>query len=355
MQLLAGRNINSIWPMARTLLSSGGMQRVDTRNGRAVKSRTPVTTHYLKPQERVLFDAKRDANPFFHLAESLWMLAGQRDVAFVSQFVKRMAEYSDDGETFHSAYGWRWRNHFSSPNDHTGEYRDQLDAVVQQLAKDPHSRRAVIGIWDPAMDLNKQSKDLPCNLGAKVWLENQHTLHLMVYNRSNDVAWGAYGANAVQFSMLQEYLAMRLGVRMGELWQVSGDWHMYEALLETKELWQYEAGHDVEERYERGEAVVVPFDTGFFWQTGDTPEASRAMWAQRWEQDLMLFVLGAKGRPVHPQQYQTAYFRAVVNPMMQAFWERTTTPLNTRFDWHVAGAEWLMRRKVPDTRNLEEE
>jgi hypothetical protein len=44
-------------------------------------SQTPVVTCYSAPTQRVLFSPMRDANPFFHLMEALWMLAGRDDVA----------------------------------------------------------------------------------------------------------------------------------------------------------------------------------------------------------------------------------------------------------------------------------
>ena len=52
-------------------------------------------------------------------------------------------------------------------------------------------------------------------------------LCITVYNRSNDMIWGAYGANAVQFSIIQEYVAAHLGLPLGEYAQVSNSYHVY--------------------------------------------------------------------------------------------------------------------------------
>jgi thymidylate synthase len=52
-------------------------------------------------------------------------------------------------------------------------------------------------------------------------------LDLTVLCRSNDVVWGAYGANAVHFSVLQEYLAGRIGVDVGVMYQFSNNYHGY--------------------------------------------------------------------------------------------------------------------------------
>lgn len=320
MHTLTGRNINTIWPMALTLLRSGGVKLAPSRNGGVVKMNVPVTTCYLNPMERVLFDPIRDANPFFHLAEALWMIGGRRDVAFVEQFAKRMRDFSDDGVNFHGAYGFRWRRSFLF---------DQLNALVSLLAADPGSRRAMLSIWDPAKDLGTTSVDLPCNVMVKFSIEDDG-LRALVFNRSNDVIWGAYGANVVQFSMLQEYLAMRLGVGVGPLWQVSSDWHAYRAVLEARPYLTQTATHDTEELYERGE--VVPFPMADSYRTGGAFE---------WEQDLQTFL----HNPVAvPSQYLTPYFRLMVAPMFGAWATRNPGGLTPTIDWHLAASRWLARR-----------
>ena len=48
--------------------------RHESRNGPVLVIEEPVTVCYENPNERVLFNTRRDANPFFHLFESLWML-----------------------------------------------------------------------------------------------------------------------------------------------------------------------------------------------------------------------------------------------------------------------------------------
>ena len=55
--------------------------------------------YILTPCERVLLYPERNANPFFHLYESLWMLAGRNDVAGPARYAKNMNNYSDNGVT----------------------------------------------------------------------------------------------------------------------------------------------------------------------------------------------------------------------------------------------------------------
>lgn len=193
-------------------------QALDSRNGATLEIPCPVATVYERPWERVLISQERDANPFFHLMESLWILAGRNDVAFLQEFNKRMADYSDDGHVFNAPYGYRLRNGVNSDFD-------QLDLVIQTLKEDPNSRQAVCQIWDDK-DLTKITKDKACNMQI-VFRIRDHKLCMTVYNRSNDMIWGAYGANVVQFSMIQEYVAAKLNLPMGTYTQVSNSFHVY--------------------------------------------------------------------------------------------------------------------------------
>ena len=105
-------DINEAYYRGIDLIKERGV-RMESRNGPIIEVPCPVTTTYLRPLRRILFDSVRDCNPFFHFFESLWMLAGRNDVAFVEKFNKRMATFSDDGSTLNGAYGYRWRRHFS--------------------------------------------------------------------------------------------------------------------------------------------------------------------------------------------------------------------------------------------------
>lgn len=220
MRVINARNVNDALDKGMALMNAEG-EPVESRAGNTLEIPCPVATVYERPWERVLLCPTRDANPFFHLMESLWILAGRSDVKFLKEFNKRMAEYSDDGETFNAPYGYRLRN---------GNYQnlfqsDQLESVIEILKSDPNSRQAVCQIWDET-DLNRPTKDKACNMSI-VFRIRKGALTMTVYNRSNDMVWGAYGANVVQFSMIQEYVAAKIDVPMGEYTQVSNSFHVY--------------------------------------------------------------------------------------------------------------------------------
>jgi thymidylate synthase len=239
----------------------------------------PVTITYTHPRERVLFNKTRDANVFFHLFESLWLLAGRNDVAPLAYYNSQIADIaSDDGKTFNGAYGYRWRNGFreiplacstpslESPNVSYGYSFEtdvnQLAIIIDQLRRKPESRRCVLQMWNVEDDLLKidKTKDVCCNtcvyfslgfhtelhrrkigskptadgLGGIDSFETPISLDMTVCNRSNDLIWGALGANVCHFSVLQEYVANCLGVEVGVYNQFTNNLHVY------KERWEPE-------------------------------------------------------------------------------------------------------------------
>ena len=238
MHTIHARNVSEAFVDGMNLLYENGVER-ESRAGTVLEYPTCVATVYEKPWERVLFNPARDANPFFHLMESLWMLRGQRDVKSLVRYNKRMDDYSDDGEVFHGAYGHRWRNHFSQ------DYRvlDQVKVIIRRLGKNPGDRRCVLQMWDASYDLNVNKVDIPCNTHVYFKIRDElggddrsgylNKLHMTVCCRSNDIIWGAYGANAVQFSMLQQYMSDCLDIEMGPYIQISDSFHAYKDIFDT--------------------------------------------------------------------------------------------------------------------------
>ncbi len=90
MQILSVRNVCSALPTGMALLKTFGVIE-ESRAGRVLVVPNPVTTIYAQPTERVLFAAARNANPWFHLAEALYMLAGRNDSAFLENISATLA------------------------------------------------------------------------------------------------------------------------------------------------------------------------------------------------------------------------------------------------------------------------
>lgn len=228
MRTINARNVNDAWQLAISLIDHVGVPE-NSRNGPVRAAPYPIYTVYSNPTERVLLDPVRDANPIFHLHEALWMLAGYNDATWLDQFVSDFSErYAESDGRMHGAYGYRWREHFENISSPSGGGMDQLDMCVEILTKDPTSRQAVIQMWDAEVDLGfMKLKDRPCN--TQIYLRvREGVLDLGTMVRSNDIVWGCYGANVVHFTVLQEYLAARIGIPVGRFSQYSWNWHMYD-------------------------------------------------------------------------------------------------------------------------------
>jgi len=218
MKVINARNVNDALLLGIDLFSDDTSYRIqESRNGTTYEALEPVTTVYRNPCERVCLVEERDANPFFHFIESMWMLAGRKDLISLTYYVSSMKDFSDDGETLWGAYGHRWKEYF---------LKNQLDIIVKMLQKNPEDRRAVLQMWDALHDLDKEGKDVPCNTNIYFKIRD-NKLNMTVCNRSNDMLWGAYGANVVHMSILQEYMAHRLEIEVGTYRQVSDSFHIY--------------------------------------------------------------------------------------------------------------------------------
>lgn len=330
MKVIRARNVHSALPLGLAYLSEVGVP-MSSRAGNVIAAPGPVTTIYEHPCERVLFWPEREASPWLHFFESLWMLAGRNDLAFLTKFVKRFAEFSDDGKTLAGAYGARWRSHFGF---------DQIERIVALLEREPFSRRAVITMFDPRADLktDETSLDIPCNtqLYFRVMYgcrDEPNRLDMMTTARSHDAIWGAMGANAVHFSYLQEYVAARLGLVVGTFTQVSWNYHAYEKVF--AKTYRGDLAQPFHDKcpYGRGEVTTYPLVAD----------------AAAWDRDLALFLEA-------PEAYGfvNPFFSVVAKPMwwahvaykrgdlagaLEIIWQCAAT------DWRRVCIEWLERRR----------
>lgn len=196
----------------------------DSRNGPVEVFNAPVFLTIHDPVERVIFDPVRDANPFFHVMEFVWMLAGSNDANWLGQFNKRMLTYADDGR-LRGAYGWRWAN----PTD-------QIAGVIGLLRRDRGTRQAVISMWDPVYDgPEARTSDRPCN--THIYFRSRAAfLDMTVCNRSNDLVWGMLGANVVHMTFLQELVALAAGFEVGRYQVFTNNLHVYKDVPRHDEL-----------------------------------------------------------------------------------------------------------------------
>jgi thymidylate synthase len=170
-----------------------------------------------RPVERCIILPNRRNNVFATVAETVWVLAGRDDLAYLSHYLPRAGDFSDDGLTWRAAYGPRLR-------DWNGV--DQLHECAVLLGEEPSTRRAVMSIFDPARDF-VDSKDIPCNNWIH-WLVRDGRLHMDIALRSSDVVWGLSGINMFEWSVLHEVLAHWLGVGVGDASYFISSLHLYD-------------------------------------------------------------------------------------------------------------------------------
>lgn len=159
----------------------------------------------------------RNNNVFASIAESMWVLAGRNDLSFLSAYLERAVDFSDDGLTWRAGYGLRLRSWNGV---------DQLAEIVKLLRRDPLSRRAVASIYDPERDF-VESRDIPCNNWLHFLMRDGH-LDLHVAARSTDIWWGFSGINAFEWTLLLEVMSRWLRRMPGRLVFFSSSLHLYE-------------------------------------------------------------------------------------------------------------------------------
>lgn len=396
---LKTRNVNTAFRHLVGMMSGAGDYHTDrdapavvrrpSRNGSVLQVDEPVTVTYSHPRERVLFNAARDCNPFFHLFESLWMLAGRNDVASVAYYAKQVREYSDDGGVLNGAYGYRWRH--SQVPDHqnleNGDGVDQLEALVDHLKADPTSRRAVLQMWNVEDDLLKigqpckscatvgkgprkdcpwckgsnfqdGSRDVCCNLSVMFSIRNVSTgieaaghidvLDMTVTNRSNDMIWGMLGANYVHFSFLQEYMAARLGVDVGVYHHFTNNLHVYDW------NWKPEEWLAAENAQPFGFHTSNPDDWGS--QYRGWAAVPLVKYPAAFEVELPEFVETHSGKLAADRlenRWTEPFLSSVAGPLLTAFACHKEKADHCAFqaagmiaadDWRIAAENWLRRR-----------
>lgn len=154
---------------------------------------------------------RRNIRPFIAAAEIIGLLGQTALDAVIMNKCQALYAYTDRGVMF-GAYGTR--------------VRGQWGMVIDELKKDPYSRRAVMTIYDGRSDLGRERKDIPCTLSFQFLIRDEQ-LTLITTMRSNDVYRGL-PYDLMQFGALQCATAQILGVQPGPMYHRVGSLHLYE-------------------------------------------------------------------------------------------------------------------------------
>lgn len=188
--------------------------RINPTRGKAMEL-NGVLLQIKNPRAR-LSRTEKKGKLFSCLGELLWYLAKTKDVEFISYYVSRYREESDDGRTVYGGYGPRLFNMKGN---------DQVANVLALLKKNPYSRRGVIQVFDAA-DIARKHKEIPCTCALQFMIR-QGRLYMLTSMRSND-AYIGLPHDVFAFTMLQEIMARSLGVELGTYKHAVGSLHLYE-------------------------------------------------------------------------------------------------------------------------------
>jgi thymidylate synthase len=198
----------------REVIEHGAPVTVREQETREIQARLVTIEN---PVERFITIPKRRNDVFHAVAETMWVVSGRDDVAFLERYLPRAPEFSDDGLVWRGAYGPRLRNWSGV---------DQVDEIRRLLLEEPESRRAVAVLFDPSRDF-QPTRDVPCNNWLH-FLRREGRVDLNVTIRSNDILWGFSGINTFEWSVLHEMMAHWLSLDVGQVTFFISSLHLYE-------------------------------------------------------------------------------------------------------------------------------
>ncbi|MGP4110784.1 thymidylate synthase [Streptomyces sp. 4N509B] len=182
------------------------------RLGIAFRVRDPVQRHVSLRSRRT--------NLVFNFAEALWYLSGSDRLDQIGYYAPSIARYSADGQRLAgTAYGPRIFNHL-------GSGLDQWSSVLETLAGDTDSKRAVIQIFDPHELRVPGNIDVACTLALQFMIRDDG-LCGVGFMRANDAFRGIV-SDVFSFTLLLELMARQLDVPVAAYHHHVGSLHVYD-------------------------------------------------------------------------------------------------------------------------------
>jgi thymidylate synthase len=145
-----------------------------------------------------------------------WYLSKNRDVSEIKKHAKIWDKMHNGDNLVNSNYGYQWNRN------------NQLDFIIDELTKNPNSRRAVLSIYD-GKEHERHALDTPCTLNI-VFNITDNKLNMTVLMRSNDL-WYGFCNDQYCFSKLQELVSLKLGLKLGWYYHFANNLHLYEQHL----------------------------------------------------------------------------------------------------------------------------
>jgi thymidylate synthase len=161
--------------------------------------------------------------------ELLWFLTGDTNVrALQANGVSIWDEWADANGDLGPVYGHQWRS-WAKPD---GGSVDQIAWVLDEIRRNPDSRRLIVSAWNPA-DLDRMAL-APCHCLFQFYVA-EGRLSCQLYQRSADVFLGV-PFNIASYALLTAMIAQVTGLRPGDFIHTLGDAHLYVNHLEQARL-----------------------------------------------------------------------------------------------------------------------
>ncbi len=152
--------------------------------------------------------------------ELLWFIAGDTNVAYLNQHgVTIWDEWADEDGELGPVYGRQWRSWPAAD----GRTIDQLSFVVDELNRNPTSRRMIVSAWNPAEIADMALP--PCHCLFQFFV-SKGRLSCHLYQRSADIFLGV-PFNIASYALLTHMMARTVGLRPGDFVHTFGDAHLY--------------------------------------------------------------------------------------------------------------------------------
>jgi thymidylate synthase len=161
--------------------------------------------------------------------ELLWFLRGDTNVKYLNDHgVSIWNEWADKNGDLGRVYGAQWSD-WRSPG---GRSINQIDAVIEQIKKNPDSRRLIVSAWNVGEIENMALP--PCHALFQFFVQDGE-LSCQLYQRSADLFLGV-PFNVASYALLTMMVAQVCGLKPGEFVHTFGDLHLYANHLEQAKL-----------------------------------------------------------------------------------------------------------------------
>jgi thymidylate synthase len=161
--------------------------------------------------------------------ELLWFLQGDSNIQYLKDNgVRIWDEWADEDGNLGPVYGVQWRSWPTSD----GRKIDQISQLIEQIKKNPNSRRHIVSAWNVA-DVENMALP-PCHTMFQFYVADGK-LSCQLYQRSADVFLGV-PFNIASYALLTLMVAQVCDLKPGEFIHTLGDAHLYSNHFEQAQL-----------------------------------------------------------------------------------------------------------------------